>query len=280
MDPYLAETGQPYTYAGDDPVNESDPSGNLPVIGGVGETLAYAENCYDVGGLCIPSQEQGGALQAGFEQYAPKYKQAFGLDGWGPFEQFQVLYSMCGYGSGYDELCSGTLKTALTEAWLGLPGMTSRQGALVGAAGCPTTDDAIEGPGPPEGDPEEEGEAAEIGTVNADERVEEAIDPAAAGEDGSLQAVLNSNDRTFSRYLTSLQSQAATGNSTLTPEKAQIIWDAAQARGWSAITGVDSDWVGGSHFNVLPAAGEGGLDTGSPIHFPVPDGWEPDLTGP
>jgi hypothetical protein len=30
VDPELAETGQPYAFAGDDPVNETDPSGMLP----------------------------------------------------------------------------------------------------------------------------------------------------------------------------------------------------------------------------------------------------------
>jgi hypothetical protein len=236
-------------------------------------------SCYDVAGICIPAQQQGAALQAGFDQYAPKYKEAFGLEGWGPFEQFQVLYSMCGPGSGYHDLCSGTLTTALTEAWLGLPGKINPHVGAGAAAGCPTTDDGIGDP-EPGGDPVEEGEPAELGAVGADEQVEAAVDPAGAAEvqeDRSLQAVLNSDDRTFNRYLTSLQSQAASGNSTLTPAKARVIWDEAIARGYTAPRGVETSWMndqgGISHINLYPPSGPD-------IHFPVPDGWVPNVTGP
>ncbi len=42
VDPDLAETDQPYAYAGDDPVNNSDPSGQLLVTGnGDGASLCY-----------------------------------------------------------------------------------------------------------------------------------------------------------------------------------------------------------------------------------------------
>jgi RHS repeat-associated protein len=43
VDPALAETGQPYAYAGDDPVNEGDPSGLLPAGCGIGGSIQYLE---------------------------------------------------------------------------------------------------------------------------------------------------------------------------------------------------------------------------------------------
>ncbi|HUC14766.1 MAG TPA: hypothetical protein VMS00_09975, partial [Acidimicrobiales bacterium] len=47
VDPDLAETGQPFAYAGDDPVNEGDPSGMLLVGPGGAGTVAYF-NCGQV----------------------------------------------------------------------------------------------------------------------------------------------------------------------------------------------------------------------------------------
>jgi hypothetical protein len=43
LDPALAETGQAYAYASDDPVNEGDPSGMLPEGCGIGGSIQYLE---------------------------------------------------------------------------------------------------------------------------------------------------------------------------------------------------------------------------------------------
>jgi RHS repeat-associated protein len=48
VDPDLAQTDQPYAYAGDDPVNDSDPSGDCT---GVGECVANSLNCFSPEGL-------------------------------------------------------------------------------------------------------------------------------------------------------------------------------------------------------------------------------------
>jgi hypothetical protein len=96
----------------------------------------------------------------------------------------------------------------------------------------------------------------------------------AAGADTTfsrgLEAVLQSDTRTFTRYLESLQSQAAqSGTTMLTPADAQALWESAVARGFTAPRGIESKWVGGPHINII---GPGG---GPNIHFPVPFGWQP-----
>lgn len=232
------------------------------------------DTCYDVGGLCIPADNQGAALQEGYNDFLPEYKAEYGLERWGPFEWYQAFYAMCA-SNDYGYPCSSTLNGELALGWLELLAASNRyKKSATAVALCDTPLDL----GPPEEGPEPEpGEAVDMSASATDVQVEAEIDPAAAAEledDRGLQAALSLDDRGFYSYLKSLQSQAAQGNATLTPEKAQVIWDEAISRGYTFPRGVESGWVGGDHINLY--APNGAPD----IHFPVPDGWFVDTESP
>jgi RHS repeat-associated protein len=86
----------------------------------------------------------------------------------------------------------------------------------------------------------------------------------------ALKDILRASPRTFRRLLESLEGQAARhGGATRTIEETRRILDEAIQRGYRpAPRGVETDWIGGRHINLLPPGGK-------PIHFPLPPGFTP-----
>ncbi len=84
-----------------------------------------------------------------------------------------------------------------------------------------------------------------------------------------LATILRANNRTFRRFLESLQGEAArAGRATRTIEETRQILDEAIRRGFKAPRGVETEWVGGRHINLYGPKGES-------LHFPLPDGFVP-----
>ena len=84
-----------------------------------------------------------------------------------------------------------------------------------------------------------------------------------------LDEVLSASPRTFQRFLESLQGQAArSGATSRTFEETQRILNKAMELGYRAPRGVETEWVGGPHINLIGPSGQ-------TTHFPVPPGFVP-----
>jgi RHS repeat-associated protein len=84
-----------------------------------------------------------------------------------------------------------------------------------------------------------------------------------------LDVILKSDPKTFHRFLRSLQGDASRAKgATRTAEETRKILDEALRRGYTMRGGVDSNWVGGPHVNLVPTVGPD-------VHFPVPPGFIP-----
>ncbi len=92
----------------------------------------------------------------------------------------------------------------------------------------------------------------------------------AVGAARGLDAILRSDPRTFDRFLrTAMQGDAARAKgATRTIEETRRILDEALRRGYRIRSGVDANWVGGRHVNLVPPVGPR-------IHFPLPAGFMP-----
>jgi RHS repeat-associated protein len=110
-------------------------------------------------------------------------------------------------------------------------------------------------------------------TLNAEEALNLVLDaigdeePAVSGR--SLEDVLNADDRTFHKFLESLQNQAAkAGGATRTAEETRRILDEALDRGWTVEPSSEHEWVGGAHLDLYGPSGQS-------VHFPIPLGFTP-----
>jgi RHS repeat-associated protein/uncharacterized protein (TIGR03000 family) len=81
----------------------------------------------------------------------------------------------------------------------------------------------------------------------------------------------NMTGRTFRRWLESLETQAAqtAGAGRLTAAQTRTLLAELRQQGWNIPRGVETQWVGGAHINII---GPGG---GPNIHLPVPPGFVP-----
>jgi hypothetical protein len=82
--------------------------------------------------------------------------------------------------------------------------------------------------------------------------------------------MLQSDRRTFKRWLVSMQHQAAQSrgaSGARSVGETNAIIDRLRADGWSMPRGVEENWVGGTHINAYPP------DGGAGVHLPVPKGF-------
>ena len=77
--------------------------------------------------------------------------------------------------------------------------------------------------------------------------------------------------RNLQRWLESLETQAAQniGNGgRLSARELRDLLDLLQRQGWRMPRGVETNWVGGPHINIIGPSGQN-------IHLPVPPGFTP-----
>ena len=81
----------------------------------------------------------------------------------------------------------------------------------------------------------------------------------------------NMSGRTFRRWLESLETQAAqnAGAGRLSADQTRALLAELRQQGWTIPRRVETEWVGGSHINII------GPDGGPNIHLPVPPGFVP-----
>ena len=72
------------------------------------------------------------------------------------------------------------------------------------------------------------------------------------GAQSSLDPILAADDRTLARYLESWQGAAArAGRATRSADETAIVLQDAVRRGWYAPRGVETEWIGGRHINLV-----------------------------